>query len=346
MLEAIIKRPCFLELSQKPRGLTKTILKRAFIIFFAVILFTPTGAAAPKKSQPVSLGIAVSKNIAMPLWHNSVSPAFMSTIAINPQNSIKLHHFDLPCNTCHDPANASPQRVEQAPNIWKASADINQGCTQPACHEYDTILNHPINVMATGAPSSDLPLENERITCLTCHSEQPSAFENDPPEDTEPLLRIPDSMDLCDSCHSQMTGTMRQQSHWNSSTKAHLASINPQSTSHKQAGQSIDGIDAESRTCLSCHEDVTVTIPAFYETPAEKTARWAQMTDHPIGMDYQRVALRRGSYLRFPLTNPKQIRFFDGKVGCGSCHSPYADRHANLVQGNSRSQLCRRCHNR
>jgi len=340
------QRPNFFLLLQKPSWLTQSTFNRAFIIFAIAILFAPTGGAAPKKSQPASLGIAVSQNIALPLWHNSVSPALMSITSINPQNNINLHHFDLPCNTCHDPSNASPQRVEQAPSIWEASADINQGCSQPACHEYDSILNHPVNVIATGSPPSHLPLENARITCLTCHSEQPSAFDNDPAEDTEPQLRIPDSIDLCASCHNQMTGTMRQQSHWTFSTRAHLASIKPQSTSHKQAEQSIDGIDAESRTCLSCHEDVTVTIPALYETPAEKSARWAQMADHPIGMDYQRVALRKGSYLRFPLTNPEQIRMFDGKVGCGSCHSPYADQHANLVQDNSRSELCRRCHNR
>ncbi|MHC4317018.1 MAG: cytochrome c3 family protein [Planctomycetota bacterium] len=40
----------------------------------------------------------------------------------------------------------------------------------------------------------------------------------------------------------------------------------------------------------------------------------------------------------------RRIRLFDNRVGCGSCHSPFADDEALLVMSNLRSRLCLSCH--
>ncbi|MCD6392606.1 MAG: hypothetical protein J7M40_03775 [Planctomycetes bacterium] len=72
--------------------------------------------------------------------------------------------------------------------------------------------------------------------------------------------------------------------------------------------------------CGSCHDDIKVTVPRANETRYERTARWATMSDHAIGMRYAAVAGRRTGQFNYPLIESERIRLFDGKVGCGSCH--------------------------
>ena len=97
---------------------------------------------------------------------------------------------------------------------------------------------------------------------------------------------------------------------------------------------------------LSCHQDITVTIPGYNETSSQKWNRQGKMTNHSIGMEYSRVAMRNTSRYRYryPLTHNDRIRLFDGKVGCGSCHSLYSQEKAHLVQSNYGSALCFECH--
>jgi predicted CXXCH cytochrome family protein len=39
-----------------------------------------------------------------------------------------------------------------------------------------------------------------------------------------------------------------------------------------------------------------------------------------------------------------RIWLFEGRVGCGSCHSPFAGGEALLVMSNVGSRLCLSCH--
>jgi predicted CXXCH cytochrome family protein len=264
------------------------------------------------------------------------------------KKKIPLHHFDLSCSRCHDPANANEDRKMRQGTIGRMSVGINWACSSSGCHDYNPVLNHPVGVSVSGAIPDDLPLDDsERITCLTCHLE-PGSSTDAGTEDSqdERMLRMPDGADLCSSCHLQMAGMGQQgQSHWRFSNRAHLGSINAQSNSAQVNTYNIGSIDSESRSCLSCHEDITVTIPGYNETPTQKRARRAKMGDHPIGMDYSRIAMRKMGKYNYPLTNAGQIRFFDGKVGCGSCHSLYSRERKYLVQSNFRSALCFECHN-
>lgn len=67
--------------------------------------------------------------------------------------------------------------------------------------------------------------------------------------------------------------------------------------------------------------------------------------EHPIGV---RMMAGRGNLeegeLRSPTSLDPRVRLFDGRVGCGSCHSIYAPGRNKLVMPNERSALCTACH--
>ncbi len=69
-----------------------------------------------------------------------------------------------------------------------------------------------------------------------------------------------------------------------------------------------------------------------------------QCASHVIGLDYQKVSADN------PDLNPRSelsplIIFYEGKVGCLSCHSIYSYELTQLVISNQSSQLCTNCHN-
>jgi predicted CXXCH cytochrome family protein len=263
------------------------------------------------------------------------------------QENIPLHHFQLSCNTCH--VSNSIDRIsnnEDNTNVGNVKGDINKLCTSSGCHDFEPSLNHPVGIKPKDTIPKDMPLDDySRITCLTCHDDSESSdtlnYFND---SRERLLSRPEGIQFCASCHTEMGGTKQEQSHWQFTTRAHLGSINLQSTIFDDYAQIIDGIDLESRTCLSCHDDVLVNIPPRNETRRQRALRWRDISDHPIGMNYNNIVSRQpGDYK--PLFD-QEIRLFNGKVGCGSCHNFYSQPKKNPVMRNQISALCLKCHNR
>ena len=248
---------------------------------------------------------------------------------------LPLHHFDLPCHTCH----------EAPDDNGVVTADVTGGCTHVGCHDYDPVINHAVDVVPVGVVPAGMKLDDQsRITCLTCHEDSAAAEDNDA---EGRFLTSPSGMGFCGSCHVGTGETPREMAHWQFSTKAHLGDINPDSEAEKEIF--VGEVDGESRNCLSCHDDVTVTVPSFNESSMQRANRWNKMTDHPIGMEYSRVAMsgtyRAKSYV-YPLNQDIGIRLFEGKVGCGSCHSPYSNQKSNLVMENRKSELCKQCHDK
>ena len=65
-----------------------------------------------------------------------------------------------------------------------------------------------------------------------------------------------------------------------------------------------------------------------------------------LGIDYEMARLRGGRKTDLRPINEvdRRINFFDGQIGCGSCHNPYLQGHNQLVMSNRRSALCFACH--
>ena len=123
-------------------------------------------------------------------------------------------------------------------------------------------LNHPVSIRPKDTIPKNMPLDDHsRLTCLTCHDDSESSGTlNYFSDSQERLLFQPEGIQFCASCNTEMCGTKWEQSHWQFSTRAHLSSINLRSATFDDHTQTVDGIDLESRTCLSCHDGVSVNI--------------------------------------------------------------------------------------
>ncbi len=259
------------------------------------------------------------------------SPAKVSS------QKIPLHHFNISCQTCHS----------SAPDKDDLKSDISSLCSIPGCHNYDPMLNHTVNIVPHGAIPEGMPLDSDqRMTCLTCH-ESPTVSQGFDDENTR-MLKKPsdDTRQFCATCHTAIGGGVRAISHWQFSNRAHLETINPNAAGVEKPAQSSGRLDLETKNCLSCHDEVRVTIPSLNETESQKRARWASMTDHPVGVDYSDFALQKSNMFFYPRRNPERVRLFDGKVGCGSCHSMYAKEEKLLNETFDRGRICLQCHNR
>ena len=261
-------------------------------------------------------------------------PAYPAKVT---SKKIPLHHFDLPCQTCHS----------SAPDKDNLNSDISSLCSTPGCHNYDPILNHAVDIVPHGQIPAEMPLDsNQRMTCLTCHDSSKVSKKNQ--TNSTRLLQIPqDSTNrFCGQCHTVIGGSFRVISHWQFSNLAHLETINPNAAGSEKPVRSSGRLDIETKNCLSCHDNIRVTIPSLNETESQKRARWGTMTDHPVGIDYRNFALQKSNMFFYPRRNPDRVRLFDGKVGCGSCHTLYAKNKAQTNETLDRGRICLQCHDR
>ena len=248
------------------------------------------------------------------------------------------HHFLQTCGNCHE-LNAKTDNSRDK-TIGPLHRDINQSCSQAGCHDYNSVLSHPVGIRARGHIPSEMPLNSKgQITCLTCHDET----NRNNPNYFPAFLRRASGRDLCASCHQASGNTPRKRAHWQFTTKAHLDAGNGR-FSTKDYGELTGGMDPESYTCLGCHDNISAVILGENESTAEKMRRRSDMSDHPIGMAYARMASRNHREFNMPLTMDARIRFFNGRVGCGSCHNLYNGQKNNLAVPSVRGNLCRQCH--
>jgi len=102
-------------------------------------------------------------------------------------------------------------------------------------------------------------------------------------------------------------------------------------------------VDAASAECLSCHQDsITVNEPLRVCHQGD--------CDHPIGSSYEALSSRNRGLVPSASLDPA-LRLSDGKMGCLTCHVPYAasghetaDQDPMLVIDNAGSAMCVACH--
>ncbi len=204
------------------------------------------------------------------------------------------------------------------------------------CHDrINAKSSHPVNVYPSPAITvpTDLPLRNGVVTCSTCHNIHKESV-NIFGERTYFLRRPYTGRSFCISCHTQGVSEV---SHADTLDTAHIGSrfkvIDPS-----------EPLDEISKECISCHGGVLSRATTFgfgsgvwiHDDPSHS---------HPIGIDYEQSRIDRVDAKLIPIALvDKRITFFNGTVGCGSCHDVYSPTQMSLVMSNSGSKLCLACH--
>ncbi|MBC8318079.1 MAG: hypothetical protein H8E41_09240 [Desulfobulbaceae bacterium] len=247
-------------------------------------------------------------------------------------------------NNPHDFKNAECVLCHQGDPSSPVSLVGHQARMCITCHAdvYESGYMHPVNVVPEHVDiPADMPLSRSGlITCNTCHdvhSEHETGFG----EKTYFLRRLERGRAFCVACHTEndLTGSA---GHAEYLGEAHFQSEYISSG----FGQNID---AMSKNCISCHDG------AYGSAVTVNSGSWQHSSNytggkmggkHPIGVDYEMARLRHGrkTDLRPMYEVDRRITFFNGTVGCGSCHNPYSQHDTRLVMSNRRSALCFACH--
>lgn len=231
---------------------------------------------------------------------------------------------------------ATPDRRPVAPISWTDSS-----CN--GCHRVDETFSHPVG-MRPGMPIPEgFPLENGRMTCLTCHDGSDSRRHAEARSGSGAMLRPGISgLSLCAQCHEPSIGSSSD-AHSLAAGRAHLRWPDERPDRHVAAFAS--GLDAESGTCMECHDGSLASAVGSHSGGSLVVSMMGQ--DHPIGVPYratERIARFGSGRVVHAGSLDWRIRLFDGTVGCGSCHSVYSDEPSHLVMSNLGSALCLSCH--
>jgi len=221
-------------------------------------------------------------------------------------------------------------RVTRVPSQLRTTDFTNMQCM--SCHQMKAGFSHPVNIPLKPGMSPRLPLANGKLVCTTCHEsgidEHRTSRSNG-----DALLRLDNSILLCSQCHDASDNTRASQ-HAMAIGQAHLL---PNSGRPK-----VSAFLSETQNCLTCHDGLISQDVAMASPSSQDDA----MSEHPVNVTYRSSLNGEAEILLKPAgsLNPA-IRLFEGKVGCGSCHSPYSTQESLLVMSNYRSQLCFGCHN-
>lgn len=231
------------------------------------------------------------------------------------------HEFgDDECPKCHMDVKNNPKAL---------TGTITELCRE--CHKKQSKKSsHPVDIapVSVSVPR-DLPLTNGLLTCNTCHNIHEVRF-NAFGEKTFFMRRPAIGRDLCLACHKASKGPSN-----------HIEII---SVAHLRTKYSVTDkaspLDPMSIDCIGCHDgNVGKDIIAGIGAGAWKHNNGS----HPVGVSYRQCRMRKGK-LTAPEKLDKRIRFFNGKIGCGTCHDLYSSNRMQLVISNDGSRLCFACH--
>lgn len=234
-----------------------------------------------------------------------------------------IHQSAASCDLCHP--NAQGEGVS-------LPGDTNSFCL--GCHKAIRLLSHPVNIIPDRPLPAQLPLREGKIFCLTCHYYHEGKGVSH--------LRSPlKNLEPCSPCHLFGGDEWNGMVHANNIGIAHwLGKVSGEGLIQERPS----AIDRVSILCLGCH-DATFGPSVGIELGGSKDRGRGLRLSHPIGVDYRDSFYAGRGFLKDPADLNPLIKLFDGKVGCGSCHSIYSRDKYSLVISNKRGELCKVCHN-
>ncbi|UCH80022.1 MAG: cytochrome c3 family protein [Nitrospiraceae bacterium] len=232
----------------------------------------------------------------------------------------KSHEFsESECNLCHVDVDTSPDII---------LPDVTLSCGK--CHAMlEQVQSHPTDIYPGSEIPEDMPLIEGRLTCLTCHYAHPSKKRQMFITGDFFLRRPYKGPAFCSTCH-----IIDENKHivFN---KVHKGSYVEKSRKTR--------IDMESLTCIECHDEHITKSRSSLGAGIWKHGT-GTLLPHPVGISYEESHDRKKHGFKPAGLLRKEVKLYEGKIGCGSCHNIYSKEKYMLVISNERSTLCLECH--
>ena len=230
----------------------------------------------------------------------------------------EVHQFtEDECRLCHGEDISKKEVMSLKPMLSSVCKSCHAGIKQQP--------SHPVDIYPETSVPADMPLVNGKLSCISCHFVHPFSISNK--RSSYYLLRRPGKgLTFCSPCHGV-------------DEKGHIVFENVHRGSY-QVTHLGGTLDTYSLQCVECHDS------RLYKPMGAGT--WEHLTfprfKHPVGVSLRNIAVRRHREFHAPNELPREVRLFDGKVGCGTCHNAYSKEKNMLVMNNWRSRLCLTCH--
>jgi len=231
----------------------------------------------------------------------------------------KSYQFsDSECVICH-------QDIKNDPGNIKLT--ITLACN--ACHlKLEQKKSHPSDVYPSMTIPRDMPLTEGKLTCMTCHYVHPEDNIQYLTDNHLFLRRQARGIFFCSICH-------------NIDKNRHIVFENVHRGTYRVTDRTTR-IDRMSLECIECHDSHAQPRPELLG--AGTWNHYRKEYNHPIGTSYNKISSRKMHQFRESSMLRGEIRLFDGKIGCGTCHNIYSQEKNMLVINNSKSRLCLECH--
>jgi predicted CXXCH cytochrome family protein len=222
------------------------------------------------------------------------------------------------CGLCHVDADKDPSSLKTM---------FNSKCV--GCHaDLKKSEPHPVDISTDISIPADMPLVNGRLGCITCHFIHPASNEYGN-RSGNLLRRTGRGAVFCNACHQI-------------NEKGHVAFENIHRDSYRRLSVGNSRLDIYTLQCVECHDKYLDR--SFGSFTAGGPNRLFALSSHPVGVSFERIAAKEPRRFNFPHALPREIRLFNGKIGCGTCHNAFSKEKSMLVMNNWRSQLCLKCH--
>ena len=197
-----------------------------------------------------------------------------------------------------------------------------------SCHaELKESRPHPVDITPDTSVPADMPLVNGKLGCITCHFFHPSSdkYRN---RSGNLLRRSGKGAVFCAACHRIKK-------------KGHLVFENIHQDSYRLADLN-SRLDIYTLQCAECHDRYLDR--SFGSLEGGRHNRFDLALNHPVGVSIDLIAAKKPRKFQSARSLPKEIRLFNGKIGCGTCHNAFSNEKSMLVMNNWRSRLCLKCH--
>jgi predicted CXXCH cytochrome family protein len=256
--------------------------------------------------------VPVKHKFLLPLLFAGAITAIAFAISGEPHDFLKNE-----CGYCHIDVQTSPKAI---------NPDVTAGCEK--CHtEYSKTQSHPTDIYPMLSTPDDMPLTDGKLTCITCHYVH---IDNNVQRNKKHyfLRRQIRGIVFCSACHII-------------DDKKHIVfeSVHKKGYQEKDRSTRIDRMSLE---CIECHDSYVADIKEILG--AGSWNHFNKEYNHPIGASYRKAIARKSRSFRPVSMLNKEMKLYDGKIGCGTCHNIYSKEKAMLIMNNRGSKLCLECH--